>query len=790
MNKWSLSLVVGLLTCHQLFAQDHTQTIRGRVTDMDTRSPLPGAAILLLDSDPVRGTTADSAGYFHLDQVPVGRVGIQVSYIGYKTATLQNMVLTSGKQMVLDVKLEEWVIQGEEVVIEAERNKQIALNEMATVSARQFSVEETNRYAGTLGDPARMASNFAGVGSASDQRNDIIIRGNSPIGVLWRFEGLDIPSPNHFVSQGTNGGPISILNNNLLSNSDFFTGAFPAEYGNALAGVFDLTMRSGNSEKREYTFQVGFNGAELMAEGPFSRRSEHKASYLASYRYSTLDIFEALGIKFGVAGIPRYQDLSFKTTFPLARAGELEVFGIGGISRIDLKNSERKPDENSLGLRNNRDAVFGTQMGTVGVVHTYHFNEQTFQRIIIATSGNNRLAEVDSVSETDHSHTQVYSDHSSQTRWSMHYTLNKKFNARHQLKTGFIANRPDFNYDENTLDHGVQRSLRTFSGYTYVGQLYAQWRYRITDVLSLTGGVHSQHFTYNNTHTLEPRIGMRWQFHEKQTLNLGYGLHSQLPLYEVYFYETPLANGKRIRTNRNLGFMKSHQVVAGYDFAINRKLRLKTEAYYQYLFDIPVKASGRGSFSAINLGSDFVGLPPLDSLSSTGTGNNYGVEITLERFFGNGFYYLGTLSLFASDYTAGDGITRSSAYDGRYVFHVLGGKEFRIGKNNQLSIDGRITRAGGKPYTPLDLAASYQAGAAVFDDTQAFTKRFPDYFRADMNLRFRLNGKKVTQEWAFDIQNILNTQNILLLNYDPVNHQEAFEYQLGFFPVFQYRLIF
>lgn len=143
---------------------------------------------------------------------------------------------------------------------------------MATVSARSFTVEETSRYAGSLNDPSRMAANYAGVSSTSDARNDIIIRGNSPLGVLWRLNGMEIPNPNHFGSLGTTGGPVSILNNNLLDKSDFLTGAFPAEYGNALAGVFDLQMRSGNNEKTEFLGQVGFNGFELGAEGPIGKK--------------------------------------------------------------------------------------------------------------------------------------------------------------------------------------------------------------------------------------------------------------------------------------------------------------------------------------------------------------------------------------------------------------------------------------------------------------------------------------------------------------------------------------
>jgi hypothetical protein len=179
----------------------------------------------------------------------------------------------------------------DDVTVRPDIRKDQAINEMAVVSARSFTIDETERYAGSLGDPSRMAANFAGVTSVSDQRNDIVIRGNSPLGLLWRLEGLEIPNPNHFGSIGTTGGPISMLNINHLTNSDFYTGAFPAEYGNALAGAFDIRMRNGNNQKHEFMGQMGFNGFELGAEGPFSSNSQ--ASYMANFRYSTLEVLHA-----------------------------------------------------------------------------------------------------------------------------------------------------------------------------------------------------------------------------------------------------------------------------------------------------------------------------------------------------------------------------------------------------------------------------------------------------------------------------------------------------------------
>jgi hypothetical protein len=290
-----------------------TQTIRGTVTDAVSGYPLIGATVILVNSEPKSGTATDINGKFELKGVPLGRQALEISYLGYLSKTINNLLVVSGKEMVIEISLEEKTSTIGEVVIKASAKKTTAQNELAMVSARTFSVEETERFAGSLGDPARMVANYAGVMTQNDSRNDIIIRGNSPAGVLWRIEGIEIPNPNHFGAQGTTGGPVSMVNNNLLTNSDFLTGAFPAEYGNALSGAFDINLRSGNSSEAEYTGQVGFNGFELGAEGPLMKmKNGQNASYLANYRYSTLDLVNKMGFSVGTgAAIPQYNDLTF-----------------------------------------------------------------------------------------------------------------------------------------------------------------------------------------------------------------------------------------------------------------------------------------------------------------------------------------------------------------------------------------------------------------------------------------------------------------------------------------------
>jgi len=239
----------------QTFAQNGT--IKGQVIDQQSEIPLIGATVVVVDTDPVIGAVTDLDGYFSLKNVPLGRVAVSVSYLGYEPLTLPNVEVVAGKETNLDITLTEGISLNEIVVTSDATGKDQAINEMSLVSARQFSVEEVNRYSGGRMDVARLASNFAGVSTPDDQRNDIVIRGNSPTGVLWRLEGTPIPSPNHFSTLGTTGGPVSALNPNILKNSDFVTSAFPAEYGNAIAGVFDLGFRKGNRDKHALTSSRG-----------------------------------------------------------------------------------------------------------------------------------------------------------------------------------------------------------------------------------------------------------------------------------------------------------------------------------------------------------------------------------------------------------------------------------------------------------------------------------------------------------------------------------------------------
>ena len=261
MKKFT-TLFLTLFICLNIWAQN--QTVRGILRDKESQSVIPGAKVFF--EGPVTNppasfeTTSNEKGEFVFTNVPVGRYAIAIEAKDFQIFGTNNIVVTSGKEVILSYELEQVIESVGQITIKAKPKGDKPNNDAALISARLFTVDETDRFAGSRGDPARMASNFAGVQGADDSRNDIVVRGNSPQGILWRMEGIDIPNPNHFAIPGTTGGSVSIINNKILGNSDFFTGAFPAEYGNANAGAFDLKLRNGNNKKREYSSQLGLLG--------------------------------------------------------------------------------------------------------------------------------------------------------------------------------------------------------------------------------------------------------------------------------------------------------------------------------------------------------------------------------------------------------------------------------------------------------------------------------------------------------------------------------------------------
>lgn len=774
-------------------AQTYTQTIRGKVIDVDSKSTIIGANIVVLNSDTLLGVTTDVNGNFRLENISVGRHTLKVSSIGYEDAVLNNIIVTSGKESILTIELREKVYTSETIEIVAETDKTKANNDLVTVSSRNFQAEETGRYAGSRGDPSKMVANYAGVSSGNDARNDIIVRGNSPLGVLWRLEGVDIPNPNHFSAQGATGGPISMLNNNILGNSDFLTGAFPAEYGNKTAAVFDLKLRNGNNERNEYTGQIGINGVELGAEGPISKKQG--SSYLINYRYSTLELFNKLGIRFGVSAKPEYQDVSYKVHIPTQKAGVLSFWGIGGTSKLSLLDSDIKQGDWSY-ISKGENLGFRTSMAAAGISHLYFFNPKFSGKLSLSISGTNLDAYVDTISPVDRSEFLDRKNNSTEGNLIGNYTITNKINSHHLIKIGATYQNIYFNASSYNYSGKYGKyiyDLKVKNSNAGLVQSFIHWQYRPIDELTINTGIHYQNFLLNNTQAIEPRFGIRWQISKKQNISAGYGMHSMIQPTIYYFYGTYLpATDSYYQSNRNLDLTKSQHAILGYDFNFFKNYRLKLEGYYQYVYNVPVQKQYRSSFSMINVGNALEGIPLVDTLINTGTGENYGVELTIEKFFSNHFYFLTTVSVYDSRYKGSDMVTHNTSYNGGYVFNALAGYELPLGKNKNkyFSLDLKYTQAGGNRYTPIDIEKSKLLEKAVYMDEKAFSAKHKDYSRFDVKLSYKTNRKKTSQIFFVTIENIFDTQNILRESYNAEAQQIQREYQLGLFPYGGYRIEF
>jgi len=790
----------GLFTLLLSAAMAQTQTVKGQIKDAQADYPLIGATVVVVDSNPGLGTITDVDGNFRIDNVPVGRQALAVTSIGYKSMTIPNVLVTSGKEVIVNITLEESVERLQEIVVTADADKDLPINDMAKVSARTFSLEEVTRFSGGRNDVAKLAASFAGVSATNDARNDIVVRGNSPVGLLWRVEGIPISTTNHFSTLGTTGGPVNALNTNMLRTSDFITGAFPAEYGNANAAVFDVNFRNGNTDKFEFTGQLSaYTGLELMAEGPLSKKRD--ASFVTSYRYGIASLAAT-----GTSAIPYYQDFSFKANLGETKIGRFELFGLGGRSSIDFLGDEI--DEDDLFANPDQDAYIDNELGLVGLAHTLRLSQTAFLKTSVGASTaynqyvqDNRVLDGNGDLLLKYRATNVANR---ENRYTVTSTFTKKFNARWSMRAGFLNETYDMDINAEDRDNRVSipdedndqipdyfLTVTDFEETYNLSQLYAQAAYNFTDDLTATFGVHSQYHGYTRDHILEPRAALSWQQTEKQRWSLAYGLHGQAVPAPVLFYREETSPGITEPTNNSLDFMKAHHFVLGADRALAPDWRLKTEVYYQYLFDIPVESTS-SSYSVINEGADFI-FNEKGQLVNKGTGYNYGLEMTLEKFFSRNYYVLFTTSIFDSQYEGSDGVRRSTAFNNNYVANVLLGKEWKFGANKQnaWTFDTKFTTAGGRPYTPIDLQATRDnLGREVLQDDIAFSRTYSDYFRWDVKMGVRLNRSRVSHQFFLDFQNVTNRENEFVRRYNQVTDEINRINQIGFFPDMMYRIQF
>ncbi len=760
--------LLSLLIVNAYSAEPILQSIRGEVISAETMRGLVGVTIVLPGTK--FGAKSNSKGEFKIENIPVGRYNVIAKMIGYEIYS-NDIILNSGKQLYLKIELKEKYIDIDSVVVTASKNNFVSINESALISATVFSIDDVNRYAGSRGDPARMVQNYAGVIGANDNRNDIIIRGGSPVELLWKLDGLEIPNPNHFATQGATGGPVNAINTLLLDNSDFLTGAFPANYYGKLSGVFDLNTRKGNDEKYEFLGQFGFNGFELGAEGPIQKSS---SSFIANYRYSFLTLLKDMGMDFGVSGVPEYQDGTLKLDFSLNDNNKLSFTGLFGISDIFINESEG--DEAATG---DFDINNGTDIYAMVVNWKNLMSEQSYSVMTAGVTYSQFRTSLDSLTSTaknTFNKFRWYESNSGEGLFSIKYDFFTRLSAATNINLGLEYKNQFYDLHDKRIDPNIPAEQMFNVNESGASSLFAGHitdEYKGIKNIQTSFGVASQYFMLNKKYTIEPRISMQWNFAEGQSVNIGWGKNHQLLPLVVLLSNTD---------NEKLDFMQSLHYIVGYSCLLTNDLQVKIEAYYKDLSSIPIETDSNSTWSFLNSGANYGAVSyESNALKSDGKGRTYGAELSLLKHFANNYYLTATGSYIRQEYSAADKKWRFGAFDNRFVYNILSGYDLKISNDYSMEFSFKYTNAGGGPYTPIDLAKSEQESRTNLDDARAFELRNPNYSRFDIRIDFRQSFVGFALTSYVSLENVFDTKNVLDRSYRPNTQTIKENYQMGRF---------
>lgn len=738
-----LSFLIIAIATITVCAQTITQTVKGTIIDQATQESMIGATILLLDSDPLLGTTTNLDGYFELKNVPVGRHDFEIRMLGYETYQAREILVTSGKEVVLEIQMLEDMLSMDEIVVEYSPIRHKAINRMATLSTQKFTIEETQRFAGGISDPARMVSAYAGVASPSISSNGISVRGNSPGGLLWRIEGVEVPSPNHFADLSIVGaGALTVLSSQVLGESDFSTGAFPAEYGNATSGLFDINLRKGNTSRPEYTIQAGVLGLDVGMEGPL--KSSNQSSYLVNYRYSTLGAIGAFLPN--DAGILKYQDLSFKLSNPTEKAGTFTFWGIGAYDAIDMEALDLEERVSQSDSENSQTAMY---LFATGLNHKTLVGTKSVLNSSLAASGNG--LSFDEQSEVGNNTFPLSKARKNTYKVTLQSSLNTYLTNSHNNQSGFYLNLLGYGLDlNNTEEPGESpQNIVDENGLAFQAQFFSQSKFTLSEKLSLNAGFHSQYVQINDAITFEPRLGFDYQLNQNNSIAFAYGRHSQAESLPIYFVKD--ANGDT--PNTSLDLMKSNHFVFSFTSMLSDHLRLNIEPYLQLIEDVPVVP---GSYVSTINSREILFFN--ETLVSEGSARNFGIDVTLERYLHNGLYYLVSGSVFDSKYTAQDGIERNTRFNKNFVGNALIGKEWQVGRdgNNTFSANLRLNVLGGNRKEAIDDEKSTEAQDIVYGETngeRSFSDQHPSTPIVSFTLSYRKNKPGRSSVWSLQVLN-------------------------------------
>lgn len=744
------------------------QNVRGTIKESFTERVIEGVIVkLLVDNSTYKQTVSDAKGNFIFTDVQIGFYDILYTHISYKSFIQPSITVTVSKETVLNTVMESRAKELEEVEVNFDKERGIPNNEMANSSVFSIHPNDARRLAGGLDDPIRVTGTLPGVTAATNfSANFVSIRGNSPRSLKYQMEGVELPNPTHFARIGSSGGTFTIFSMQLMDKSDFYTGAFSAQFGDALGGVFDVKFKKGNSKQHEMTFQIGSLGVEFGSEGPLSKKNN--SSYVLNYRYATVGL-----ARIGNPSQPTYQDLAFNIDIPLAKSkGKLQFFAIAGTS--DRTRSALKDSSEWKESLDRTTLYLASTTATMGGVYKKYIGSKSVLKATVVGSYSKQSDNKDYVQNDFSIINQKINEYTS-TPITGALSFKHKFGIKHSNITGLSYNTTGHNWkaEKYSFNQNKQIVLMDGTGRSDILKAYTQSKFSLTEKFNILAGVHFLKYNVTNQQTVEPRLSLNYQLNSKHSLSLSSGMHSQVENYATYLYEETDLNGDVINPNKNLGLSKAIHYILGYRGKVFTNHRLRIEAYFQQLYDVPVDSL---TFSTINIEE----LSDLRTLTNSGTGQNYGVDVGFERYTDNGLYYIFNSSVWRSLYKAGDGVQRSSAFDNNYNLRFIVGKEYKLrASKNKKGIDryrafswnGSLNILGGQTYTPLDFANSKIEQETIYDESLAYTEKGKTLLFLDFNFSYTINKKKRKTVWAIQVKNLLNNGNALYREYDTVLDQ-------------------
>ena len=769
-----LVMLLRVITGIFLSQNSVAQTIQGTVSDAITGETLIGAAVRVVELQGVAGVT-DIDGQYVIKVPQSGRFTIETTYIGYEPSVMKEVLVAGAKEVVLDITLRENSMELAEVVVKPRVNKEATLNPTALVGGMMLSMEEASRYAGGYNDPARLVTAFAGVAGQGDG-NGISVHGNAPQFMQYRLEGVEIFSPNHFADLYSAGfGMVSALNSNVTTNSDFFVSTFNASYNNALSGVFDVRMRTGNNSTFENAVQVGTVGIEWTSEGPISKKNN--SSFILNYRYGFSTIARKLKLIETYGSQYDFQDLSLKLNFPTKKAGTFSVFALGFIDKswdveLDIKDIHSIYDAS--------DQTGSLHNAVVGASHKIHFDSKWTWRTTVAYNMQHNKVDMEYWGLTfDENYKPTGFEgkdypfsylKQNEDRAVFNTELSKHITPRWLLQVGGEYSHRFFDLNfrmaENVYEPVPTAPYYATKDNTGLASMFWSNLWTPSDKLSINVGLSANYFLLSKDFSLEPRASVKWDPSERHSISLGYGLHSMIEKLDAYFFRNPDGT----LANKDLGLSKAHHLLATYMYKFTDNLNLRFNAYYQYGFDTPVGING-STFCTVNRLFNYIEEP----LINKGNTRNYGTDITLEHYMSKGFYGQVNGSLFKAEYRGLDKKWRNQMYDRGYMFKALGGKEWMLGKRKQnvFNVSIKYTLQGGLRHTPIDVdAMKANIAAGIIDDQpiykedQAMSLQFDPTSILDLTVSYKINCKNVSHTIAFEGVNILQNETPYAERYD------------------------